>query len=174
MDLRDALLSDRSKEQRNAIVDYIGTSPDRYKALWEIIKTEEPPLPQRAAWVLDESSVRHPHLFDHILDEAVAFLPQEVHDAVPRAITKVLGLRTSIPEEHQGMLFSLAIDWMLSPTKPVALKVHCMTFACTIALPIPELREELAIVIKDQIEFNTVAFSSRGRKILKRLSKAGG
>ena len=174
MDLREALLVEHSRQQRDVIVDYIGVSPSRYKDLWEIIKNEEPPLPQRAAWVLDATTMRHPFLFDDILDEAVAFLFVKKHDAVPRAITKILGLRKEIPEKHQGMLFSLAIDWMLSPTKAVALKVHCMSIACTIAMPIPELREELAIVIKDQIEFNTPAFLSRGRKVLKQLNKAGG
>ena len=168
--MSEALLVEHSRAQRDVIADFIGNSKSRYKALWEIIKTGEPPLPQRAAWVLDEATNRHPELFDGILDEAVAFLPGKNHDAVHRAITRILGMRPNIPEEHQGMLFSLAIDWMLSPTRPVAIKVHCMSMASTIAMPIPELREELALVIKDQMDLNTVGFRSRGKKILKRLN----
>ena len=38
---------------------------------------------------------------------------------------------------------------------------------------IAELLEELTLVIKDQIEFNSPAFMSRGNKILKRLNSAG-
>lgn len=169
--MSEALLVEHSRAQRDVIVEFIGNSKSRYRALWEIIKTGEPPLPQRAAWVLDETTIRHPELFDEILDEAVAFLPRENHDAVHRALTKILGLRSYLPEEHQGMLFSLAIDWMLSPTRPVAIKIHCMSMASTIAMPIPELREELAIVIKDQMDLNTVGFRSRGNKILKKLSR---
>lgn len=166
MDLWEALNTKHSKEQRDLIVDYIGTSKKRYKDLWEVLKSGEPPIPQRAAWVLDESTLRHPHLFDEILDDAVRFLPGPHHDAVHRAITKILGVR-EIPEEHQGVLFSLSIDWLLSPTVPVAIKAHCMSIAGNIALPIPELREELSIVIKDQMDLNSVGFRSRGRKILK-------
>jgi len=172
MDIGEVLMKEHSRAQRDVIVDYIGNSKSRYKALWQIIKNGDPPLPQRGAWALDETTLRYPELFDDILDEAVAFLPGKNHDAVHRAITKILGLRNNIPEKHQGILFSLAIDWMLSPAKPVAVKVHCMSIACTIALPIPELREELALVIKDQMELNTVGFSSRGNKILKKLSVA--
>jgi hypothetical protein len=172
MDIGEVLLVEHSRTQTDLVIDYIGNSKNRYRDLWEIIKTGEPPLPQRAAWVLDGVTLKYPELFNDIFDEAVTFLPHENHDAVHRALAKILGLRDTIPEKHQGILFSLAIDWMMSPTKAVAIKVHCMSMACTIAMPIPELREELALVIKDQMDLNTVGFRSRGNKILKKLSRA--
>ncbi len=172
MDIGETLKKEHSRAQTDLVIEYIGNSKKRYRDLWELIKTGEPPLPQRAAWVLDGSTLLYPELFDDIFDEAVVLLSTDQHDAVHRAITKILGLREMIPERHQGVLFSLAIDWMLSPTKAVAIKVHCMSLACTIAMPVPELREELALVIKDQMDLNTVGFRSRGNRILKQLRKA--
>lgn len=170
MDLREALLYGHSKVQKNAIADYIGGSKELFGALWEEIKSGEEPLPQRAAWALEECVSRQPELFDDIMEEAIALLPGTHHDAFYRNITKILSQR-EIPEKYQGILFDLAINWMLDPTKAVAIKAHCMTLAFNIAMPIPELREELAIVLKDQMEFNSAGFCSRGRKILKSLEK---
>ncbi|MCB0651443.1 MAG: hypothetical protein KDC85_09235 [Saprospiraceae bacterium] len=170
MDLREALLAEHSRAQKNIIADYVGDSKELFMALWKVIKSGEEPLPQRAVWALEECVSRHPGLFDHIMEEAITLLPGGHHDAFYRNITKILSQR-EIPEKYQGILFDLAIDWMLDPAKAVAIKAHCMTLAFNIAMPIPELREELAIVLKDQMEFNSAGFSSRGRKILKSLEK---
>ena len=169
MNLKEALLKEHSKAQKNIIVEMIGDNKALFFELWTIIKTGEAPLPQRAVWVFDSCVAQHPALFDYILDDAIAFLPGNHHNAIHRNITKALS-RTEIPERHQGVLYSLCIDWLLSPTIAVAIKAPCMTIAYNIAKPIPELQEELALVIKDQMEFNSAGFTSRGRKILKKMS----
>lgn len=171
MDLEEALLKEHSKAQKDIIVEIIGGSKPLFLKLWEIIQTGEAPLPQRASWVFDTSVEKHPELLDDILDDVVAFFPGAHHNAIHRNLAKVL-CRIAIPEKHQGVLYSLCIDWLLSPTTAIAVKAHCMTIAYNIAKPIPEFREELALVIQDQMEFNTAAFTSRGRRILKILRRA--
>ena len=44
-----------------------------------------------------------------------------------------------------------------------------MDIAYNIASDIPELKEELALVINDQMEFNSAGFKSRGKRILKKI-----
>lgn len=170
MNLKDALLREHSKTQKDNIATNIGDSKVLFAELWEILKTGEAPLPQRAAWVFDTCTKKYPALLEAILDDVVLFMPKPNHNAIHRNITKVLA-RIDIPERHQGTVYSLCIDWMLSPKKEVAIKAQCMTIAFNIAKPIPELREELALVIQDQMEFNSAGFTSRGRKILKALTK---
>lgn len=170
MNLEEALLAEHSKAQKDKIATIIGDSMTLFAELWEIIKTGEAPLPQRAAWVFDTCTKNYPQLFESILDDAILFLPLPNHNSIHRNISKALA-RIDIPEEHQGVLYSLCIDWLLSPKIEVAIKAHCMTIAYNIAAPIPELREELALVIEDQMKFNSAGFTSRGRKILKALAK---
>jgi hypothetical protein len=170
MDLREAILTEHSKAKKNQIADYVGGSKDLFQELWGIVKSGEEPVSRRAAWALEECVERNPALFDNIMEDAIAFLPGPHHSAIHRHISKILSLR-EIPEEYQGMLYSLAIDWMLAPTTALAVKVFCMSMAYNIAKPIPELREELALVIKDQMDYNTAGFKSRGRKILKLLNR---
>ena len=47
-----------------------------------------------------------------------------------------------------------------------------MSLAAKIAAGIPELQEELALVIESQMEFNSAAYKARGRRILNLLRKS--
>jgi len=169
-DLKEALLTEHSKSNTLRIAAWIGDDPGRFNELWEIIKTGAPPLPQRASWVFGHCCERFPDLLKPHLDEIVSFLPLPHHNSIHRNFCKTLAT-IDIPEEHQGTLYSLAIDWIFSQKVPVAVKAHCMEIAYKIARPIPELREELAIVITDQMDYGSAGFKSRARIILKRLKQ---
>ncbi len=80
--------------------------------------------------------------------------------------------RYEIPEEEQGLLIDLCFGYMVSELYPVAVKVHAMQIIYQHTLLYPELKEELQTVIEDQMENNSVGFSSRGRRILSQLEKS--
>lgn len=170
MDLESSLLAEHTKANAMAISKYIGHDPDRFAELWQLIKTGEPPVPQRASWVLDTCLEAHPVLLEPYVAEAVSLLSKPNHNAVHRNLTKVLS-RILIPEDLQGNLYDLCINWLINPQIAVAVKVHSMTIAANIAAGIPELEEELSFVIKDQMEFNSSGFKARGRHILKKLNE---
>lgn len=170
MDLKTAILAKHSKAQTQAITRQIGKNPDLFAVLWQMVLDGEPPLPQRASWILDNCVQAHPTLFEPYLEEAIAFLPLPNHNAVHRNLTKILA-RMDIPEDLQGQLYDLCINWLIAPQIAVAIKAHSMTIAANIAKGIPELEEELAFVINDQLEFNSKGFKARGRQVLKQLKK---
>ncbi|MCK5279227.1 MAG: hypothetical protein KAQ62_19445, partial [Cyclobacteriaceae bacterium] len=58
-----------------------------------------------------------------------------------------------------------------SGKEPVAVKVFAMTVLFNIVQVYPELSEELEISIEEQMPFCSAGFKSRGRKVLKALSK---
>lgn len=159
-----------SKERKLWIADRIGADEGLYRHLWRQVQKGSDQYSRLAVWVLEACSLKHPFLIDSILGEIVDFLPRPNHNGIHRGLTKILAELESIDEPYQGVLYSLCIDWILSPQKHVAIKVHCMTIAMTIAMPEPVLREELSMAINDQIPYNSVAFAARARKILKRLN----
>jgi hypothetical protein len=54
---------------------------------------------------------------------------------------------------------------------PIAIKVFSMTVLFNISKNVPEFRDELAIIIEDQMPYGSAGFKSRGKKTLKGLSK---
>ena len=150
MDLKTEISTRHSKEHTEALAQRILDDPPKFEELWSLIKVEEPPIPQRGAWVLDKCATKRPDIIQKYIPELIQHLPKPNHNAVHRSISKALSM-VAIPEEHQGELFSLCIDWLMSPNIHVAIKAHSMSIAYNIAKGIPELEEELALVIRENI-----------------------
>ena len=168
MELSDALYERYSKDGMAYIATQIVNGTWPFQKLWAIIRTAEPPLPQRAAWAMDHTLERQPELLNTILDDAVAVLLQPQHDAVYRMLLKGFDRLPSLPEDHQGVLYDRAIRWILDPKAGVAVRVFSISLAAKIAAGIPELEEEVCLTIESQLEFGSAGFRSRGRKVLKR------
>ena len=170
MDLKSLILAEHSKAHTMAVAQFIGNDHEKFGELWELVKNGEPPVHRRAAWVMDACVEANPVLFEPYLVDAIDFLPRPNHNAIHRNLTKVLA-RMNIPEDLQGQLYDICLNWLISPQIHVAIKAHSMVIAYNIAKGIPELEEELAFVLKDQMEFNSAGFKSRGMKILKKMNK---
>lgn len=169
MDIKQQLLSDRSKQNISRLADYIGKDKKRCAILWKLIRQGEAPLPQRGAWLFENCVPKHPELALPYLQEMLSYMQQEVPDGVRRSFSKVFSL-VEIPEEISGEIYDLCIDWIIQEKTSIAVKVHCMETAKNIALPYPELREELTIVIRDQMEYTESAgVRVRGKRLLKAL-----
>lgn len=171
MDLKKALLSDRSKPHMEHLAEIVSINPELFSDLWHLIKTEESPLPERGSWLFEKSALRNLTIAQPHLEEIITYLPVPNHNSIHRNLSKIVAQFETIPEKLQGNLYSLCIERILSPPVHVAIKVYSMTIAFNIAKDIPELREELALVINDQMEFNSAGFKSRGNKILKAIHK---
>lgn len=161
-------LQDRlSKKELISLANQIGADEELYFYLWKQVQKGSDRYSRMAVWLLEQCSLRYPFLITKIMDEIVAFLPQPNHNGIHRGLIKILAHAEHIDEEHQGILYSLSIDWMLDPQKHVAIKVFCMEIAYIIAREEVDLQEELRLVINDQIPYNSVAFAARAKKILK-------
>ena len=170
MNLQQSLLQEHSKANTLAIARQILAGAFTFEELWELIKNGEPPLPQRASWVLDAVTGEAPESLLPYLPEAVALLRQPNHNAVYRNLLKALE-RTALPEELQGEVYDYCLNQLLNPKALPAIQAFSMSLAVKIADGIPELQEELALVIESQMEFNTAAYKARGRRILTLLRK---
>ena len=173
MDLKKILSKRHHKEEMDQIANYAASDPAIFAELWDLVRTGEAPLPQHGSWALSKAADKRPFFVQNHIHEMIAHLFIPNHNSVHRNLARMLS-QFEIPEEEQGALYSLCIDWVLDPKKEVAIKVHGMTIAYNIAKAIPELREELALVINDQLEFNSAGFKSRGKKILKQINKQAG
>jgi hypothetical protein len=60
---------------------------------------------------------------------------------------------------------------MESKGEPIAVKVFAMTMLANICKKVPELKNELKLIIEDQMPYGSAGFRSRGGKILRQLAK---
>jgi hypothetical protein len=169
MNLRDQLLLEHSKSNTARIVAFLGRSQKRYRELWELVKGGEHPIPQRGSWVLDESLIAQSKSVERYLSEMIAELAKPTHDAVKRHILRIL-IRAEIPEDSSVALFDQCLFFLSDPNSAIALKVFGMEIATRTAMPFPELREEVAFLIQEQMKpRGSMAILSRGKRLLKRL-----
>ena len=166
-----ALLEEHSKAQSVLIRERIGGDAVSFGHLWEIVKTGEPPLPQRAAWTFGHCVEEDASLLPPILDEAVDHLlnrSDSQHLAVRRNLLRALSLADCLPEDA-GHLFDRCLLWVGEPSPSAAIRVYAMEIAGRIAMPYPELRTEVIDAIESNVKHAAMSFRSRSRKVLARL-----
>ena len=168
-----ALLEEHSRAQSDSIRLLIGGDVKAFGELWEIVKSGEPPLPQRAAWTFGHCIDENANLFLPILDEAVEHLldkSEQQHVAVKRNLLRALSLADHLPEDA-GHLFDRCLLWMNDPFRPAAVRVYAMEIAGKIAMPYQELRAEVINAIESNVKDAAMSFRSRARHVLRKLRK---
>jgi len=166
MDMQLELSKEHSKENSQIIADYIGHSPERYAALWNLIKTAEAPIPQRASWVLDHSSFSYSPAIQPFISDMILEIQKPVHVAVKRNVMKILAATPEIPEDLSASLFDTCINWIIEKKTAVAVKVYAIEVVAKIALPYKELREEVKVVLEDQLKHGSAGVKVRARRMI--------
>ncbi|MGV3589596.1 MAG: hypothetical protein ACO1OF_21495 [Adhaeribacter sp.] len=167
MDIREALLQEYSKAQVLKVAAYIDNNPDRFRNLMQLFLGEDYRLTQRAAWVLSHCADQHPALLLPHLPDLINNLQQTNLAAVKRNTVRVLQ-NILIPEALQGLLADICFKY-LTTDEPVAIKVFAMTVLANLAQQEPDLKNELRLLIEDQLPYASPAFMARANKLLPKL-----
>jgi hypothetical protein len=171
MDIRKQLLIEHSKSNTELVTQYIGNHQERFDILMNLFLNDEYLVAQRAAWVVGDVSRKYPKLVNQHLEKMVLNLRKEnLHDAIKRNTVRVLQ-EIEIPEKLWGDAADVCFNLLSSKNEPVAVKCFSMTVLLNIVKNVPELKEELKIIIEDQMPYSTAGFKSRGHKTLKALEK---
>lgn len=168
MNIEEELLREYSKKQTVKIAKYVGDDPQKFKHLINLLASNSVLISQRTSWVLSACTDQYPELAKPHLKELVNHLKKPSHDAVKRHILRMLQ-NIEIPKNLYGNITDLCFRFLSSSNEPVAIKVFAMTVLYNITQHEPDLKNELKILIEDQMDYESPAFTSRGGKILKRL-----
>ncbi|MGI9545496.1 MAG: hypothetical protein ACR2MX_19700, partial [Cyclobacteriaceae bacterium] len=74
-----------------------------------------------------------------------------------------------IPKSLEGEVANICFGYLSSSREPIAIKVFSMTVLLNLTKRIPELSNELQILVEDQLPYGSAGFKSRGRKVLRAL-----
>jgi len=166
MDIRQALMTEHSKRQTMAIVEYIGDDARRFAELMKLFFAGEYRLTQRAAWPMNYCAERHPELILPYLPKLLDCLERDdMHTAVKRNVVRLLQY-IEIPKRLTGRVYSHCVDLIDDAYQPAAVRAFALTVAARIAKREPDLMNELRLIVSKHLPQATAAFQVRAREIL--------
>jgi hypothetical protein len=165
MNLRKQILKEHSKSNSRRIAKYIGDDEKRFAELMDLFLHDEYRVVQRSAWIVSEMATAHPHLIRPHLKKMLIYLKQDVHDAVKRNVIRILQF-IDIPKNLQGLTAEICFQFLMDAKEPVAVKVFSMTVLSNLCKTNTELKNELRLVIEDQLTNASAGFKARARKVL--------
>ena len=169
MKLREQILKEQSKANREVIVRWVGTSQERFDDLFDLFLNDEYRVVQRAAWPLSYIVIAHPQLIQKHFSRLLKNLDKPgIHDSVKRNTIRLLE-RIFIPERFHGQVMNYCFNYIASPHEAVAIKAFSLTVLERLSHQYPEIKTELKTIIEDRWDYESAAFRSRAKKILSRL-----
>ncbi len=172
MNIREALLKEKkhSKQQALKISEYACSSSKYFKELMQCFFSNEYRLAQRAAWSVSWAAQKKPALIQPYIEKLIKQLPRkDVHDAVIRNCVRILQ-KTEIPEVFHAELMNACFNFIESNNTAVAIKAFSLTTLYNLSQAYSEIKNELKLIIEERWNYETAAFKSRGKAILKKLN----
>ncbi|MEN7551007.1 hypothetical protein AAG747_24005 [Rapidithrix thailandica] len=170
MKLRNELLKEHSKAHSQSLATFIGNDTMLFAELIEVFLCDEYRVTQRASHVLSECADRHPQLIAPYLKKLLLNLQNPVHNAVKRNTFRVLQ-DFDLPDDEEILSLAAEVGFatLQSNKEAVATKAFAMTVLGNVCKKVPELTQELKIIIEDQMPYGSPGFVARGKKVLKTL-----
>ena len=169
MQLRETILAEHSKANCSRIAKWVGKDPQRFDELFHLFLHDDNCVMQRAAWPLSYAVIAHPPLIQKHFGTLLKNLKKPgLHDAVKRNTVRLLQ-DIAIPKKYQGEVMNICFDYIISPSEKPAIKAFSLSVLLNLSKPYPEIIQELKTIIEDRWDFESAAFKSRAKKILKEL-----
>lgn len=170
MDIKKQLSKEFSKINSLKISLHIGADEELFAELMNCFLTNDYELSRRAAWALSFCFRSNPFLFDKYVGVLVEIMgKKDCHDAVKRAATQALQ-DMEIPEDFEGLAYDYGMAILHDPEESIAVKAYTLQILQNIATKFPELKQELIQFVEDRMSFESAAFKSRGKKLLKKFA----
>lgn len=169
MKLRETILAEHSKANCDRITKWIGYNQQRFDELFHLFIHDEYRVVQRAAWPLSYSVTAHPQLIKKHFGKLISNLKKpKLHDSVKRNSIRLLR-QITIPKRFHGEVMNLCFNYISSADEAAAIKAFSLTVLQNLSHQYPGIKQELKTIIEDRWDYESAAFKSRAKKILKEL-----
>jgi hypothetical protein len=169
VDLEKELLKKQTLVQCNRIIKYIGDKELQFAELMKLFFGGEYRLTQHAAWPMSYCIQKYPILAKPYLKKFIDQLSDSnAHTAAKRNIVRLLQF-VEIPKRFHGKLMNICFQFISNPEEAIAVKAFSLSILSNLVKIYPEILPEIKTVIEARWEFETPAFRSRARKILKQV-----
>lgn len=170
MNIRESLQREHSKENTEKIVDYVSADDERLAELMDIFFHGPWEIVQRASWAVGKLG-EQTDLLKPYMGQMIKNLERtDLHDAIKRNTVRTWQF-IEVPDEYLGEVADVCFGYLESKKEPIAIKVFSMVVLEGIVKRVPELKDELQFLIKEQMPYSSAGFKSRGKKVLAMLAK---
>src|SRR5258708_15187059 len=127
MDLRETIMAEHSKANCNKIVNWVGSSQQRFDELFHLFLNSEYRINQRAAWPVSYCVIDHPNFITKHFSKLIKNLRKPgIHDSVKRNSVRLLQ-HIDIPKKFHGGVMDICFHYISSPDEPVSIKKFSFT-----------------------------------------------
>ncbi len=152
---------------RDLLAEAIIKQPEDLVKLWRFARSKESHA-WRGCWLIDKINEKNPELVAPLVPEMVELIPQLGNDGQKRIFLKI-ACQHELGGNLNGELLSCCIDWLQDPEVPIAVRCGAMDAVIVFAKVYPEIKQEVSLILKDQLIDATPGIRSRGRKTLRLL-----
>lgn len=168
MNIREELLKERSKGHSERIAAAIGSGSEKFNDLVQLMLSGESPVSQRAAWVMSKCVDKNSGIILPHIELLVRTLKNNNDNALKRCILRALQA-VEIPQNLFGITTDQCFKFLESNKEAIAIKVFAMSVLFNICQQLPDLKNELRLILEDQLPYGSAGFKSRAQKILREL-----
>ena len=170
--MRDLLAKKASRVNSFQVVSLVANNAEKYRELIEIIKENNCPYSEKAAWAMNHCHDDGTGFFDEYYPELTQILADKSYsDSVKRNIVRVFQFK-QIPEEFQASVINSCFDLVTNKDTAIAVKAFSLGVLENMVKLYPELKNELTACIEDMLPTASSGIKNRGKHILKRLGKS--
>ncbi|SEI53865.1 hypothetical protein SAMN04487995_1232 [Dyadobacter koreensis] len=173
MNIREELLKQQIHFKKHAIAisEYAVSSEENFRELINCFLSDDIRVAQRAAWSVSWAAEKQPQIVQPYVGVLISQLKRtEVHNAVIRNSLRIFeDLDLDIPEEFHGELMDACFQFLQDRDTAIAIKALALTILFNLSKTYPDIKNELRVIIEENIDFETAAYKSRGKKILAKL-----
>jgi len=167
--MKELLAKKASRANSYEVVGLVANSKAKYSELVEIIKENNSPYSEKAAWVITHCFDERAGFFDHFYSDFIKIIGEESYsDSVKRNIVRILQFK-SIPTEYHGAVIDACFRLLTKKETAIAVKAFSMGVLDQMVKIYPELTNELILCIEEILPVSSSGVKNRGNKILKKL-----
>jgi len=171
MNIREELLKQQIHFKKHAITitEHAILTNENFKELIDCFLSDNVRVAQRAAWSVSWAAQKQPELVHPYAGVLISQLKRtDVHNAVIRNSLRILE-DLDIPEEFHGEVMDACFQFLQKRDTAIAIKAFALTVLFNLSKIYPDIKNELRVIIEENMDYETAAYKSRGRKILAKL-----
>ncbi len=168
--IEEILLDFKSNRNYKYSSNLIAQDSSHIKDLLKYCLTLKYPFPQYSSWLLTHVTENY---FDKVLPFHSIIIDTFLACKEPSTQRNLCNVLTRFPkiEYREGELLNAYLDFLQNSETKVALKVYSMYQIVPFLKTYPEIKSEFQGIIETEMQRETAAFISAGRKVLKQLAK---
>lgn len=168
----EPFLTDSSKKLVELAREAVLSNPDKYyDAMVEMAFSDDLKKSNRAARIITFINFENKELIKPYISRIIHNIEGMSSSKQMNFLYLLIDHVDLLDEEELGVLVSFCFDWMISDKATPGVKVTSLEILLKVTRKIPELKDELMLIIEDQLPKNTKAFQSRGTRALKILNE---